>query len=1223
MILRVFDKIAKNTKHLIEIFVNYDCDVESKDILEKMIDTLSKIAQGKFSRTEHSNMLTEKEEHSLKLYALKILASVVNRLNQFLTEEQKDNRESNRQQNSGGFKNEADEDEEQSPHYLQQMNDTVMSIDPKKDNYEKNRQLKSNLNKAATKFNLKPKKGVEYLLEFNNAKDADYDTKLEMIVNFLRTTPSLDKTAIGDYLGEDIQLNKDVLYKLIESMDFTNKPFVAALKLLLAGFRLPGEGQKVDRIMEKFGEKYAKDNPNTFGSSECIYVLSYATMMLQTSIHNPSARNLAMSLDDYMKMTKGINNGQDLDPAFLEEIYRTIEVDPISLVEDDEARIRQEGSSASSYKRKQEIFIKEGQGLAKRGHELMKEKKKTTQFILVNDSEAIGPLFESCWSAMFAVFSVLLEEHDDPKIIALCIDGFLNSIKICGFYCMNTERDAFVGSLANFTGIYKVTDNDNLLKRELTDKNIKCTQAILHLAMYEGAYLADSWINILKVMSMINYYHTIGSGSRDYSELFLESERSSSRTDPETEAVKLQNAAHILSAIDENEIEKIFSNSASLGPIAIVDLIRCMCIVSNEELNKKEGPRIFLLQKLVEVADLNMHRPRIEFSHMWKEMKDHISAVGSHPNERVAEYAIDSLRQLAKKFLEKEELNNYHFQKDFLEPFNIIMLSNMPVRMNIIHFIMSCMCLFARQKTSNLRSGWEIIIEILKFGGENHSYDLSKEAIDTLSIILNEKNFQYVEEYFDKIVNCLVRFARNNFEDHALIALDLIEKVAGYLGDNKGLIDRIIEKRSIKISSKRDKELFKKDLWKSIFYDLSNKSFDEKNKVTDKCHQVLFDLMARYNSKLSSTLWEMIFKELLKAIFDDLQIKIENKSIDSNKKMVYIKNAKLVIADIISLIHSMEQDKFVLSVNTFLAIVKNFSLTYQNSQISIEMLTGLRDLTQHCGDRFDQPLWKSFIGVICELFDNREDKSLLEDDQGISEEESKYGSSSKLTDLYSTQASRLLQLINNTDDIAKMFHELENEDISKLLKNLEYAYDVVHKFNMNIPRRLELFEKIDLRASNDKVPILLKHEIKSLEVYFIFLDGLYNEPKSNMTKEEITAKIINFSVKVLKDFANNYDQMLHLAGKYANSPNKNEKYGAVDLVEVIEEMKRILVSISLVVSKSVLRTLLHMQKADLKDHAKTLTPLLIDCTVCDQLEFNLRLKEVLKKLFKMLIDETD
>lgn len=279
--------------------------------------------------------------------------------------------------------------------------------------------LKNNIYKAASKFNLKPKKGIEYLLEFNNAKDADYDTKLEMIANFLKTTPALDKTAIGDYLGEDIQINKDVLKKLIETMDFTDKKFVPSLKMMLSGFRLPGEGQKVDRIMEMFGDKYVKDNPETVGTSECIYLLAYATMMLQTSIHNPSARNNYMTLADFKKMTKGINNGGDLSDEFLDEVYETIEKDPITLVEDDEARIKNEGSSATSYKRKQEIFVKEGQGLAKRGYELMKEKRKTTHFILVNNSQAIGPLFESCWSAMFAVFSVLLEEHDDPKIIAL------------------------------------------------------------------------------------------------------------------------------------------------------------------------------------------------------------------------------------------------------------------------------------------------------------------------------------------------------------------------------------------------------------------------------------------------------------------------------------------------------------------------------------------------------------------------------------------------------------------------------------------------------------------------------------------------------------------------------------------------------------------------------------------------------------------------------------
>lgn len=36
-------------------------------------------------------------------------------------------------------------------------------------------------------------------------------------------------------------------------------------------------------------------------------------------------------------------------------------------------------------------------------------------------------------------------------------------------------------------------------------------------------------------------------------------------------------------------------------------------------------------------------------------------------------YAVDSLRQLAMKFLERDELANYTFQNDFLRPFVVVM----------------------------------------------------------------------------------------------------------------------------------------------------------------------------------------------------------------------------------------------------------------------------------------------------------------------------------------------------------------------------------------------------------------------------------------------------------------------------------------------------------------------------------------------------------------------
>lgn len=62
------------------------------------------------------------------------------------------------------------------------------------------------------------------------------------IFHFLSSTATLDKTRIGEYLGDDNAFNKEVLYYYIDSFDFAKVAFVEALKRLLSGFRLPGEG---------------------------------------------------------------------------------------------------------------------------------------------------------------------------------------------------------------------------------------------------------------------------------------------------------------------------------------------------------------------------------------------------------------------------------------------------------------------------------------------------------------------------------------------------------------------------------------------------------------------------------------------------------------------------------------------------------------------------------------------------------------------------------------------------------------------------------------------------------------------------------------------------------------------------------------------------------------------------------------------------------------------
>jgi brefeldin A-inhibited guanine nucleotide-exchange protein len=52
-----------------------------------------------------------------------------------------------------------------------------------------------------------------------------------------------------------------VMYVYVDQMDFGNRDMVSALRYFLEGFRLPGEAQKIDRLMEKFASRYCECNP--------------------------------------------------------------------------------------------------------------------------------------------------------------------------------------------------------------------------------------------------------------------------------------------------------------------------------------------------------------------------------------------------------------------------------------------------------------------------------------------------------------------------------------------------------------------------------------------------------------------------------------------------------------------------------------------------------------------------------------------------------------------------------------------------------------------------------------------------------------------------------------------------------------------------------------------------------------------------------------------------
>ncbi|XP_063692050.1 cytohesin-2-like [Bolinopsis microptera] len=179
------------------------------------------------------------------------------------------------------------------------------------------------------RFNVDPKKGIELLIAAGLLNDTPED-----IASFLYKGERLHKTKIGEYLGEHKELNLMVLTKFVELFEFEKMDIVTALRNFLGKFRLPGEAQKIDRMMEEFATVYCKATGSVYSKSDTCYVLAFSIIMLNTSLHNPSVKD-KLSADQFVKMNNGINDGGDLPAQLLIDAYHSIKNTPFEIPEDD------------------------------------------------------------------------------------------------------------------------------------------------------------------------------------------------------------------------------------------------------------------------------------------------------------------------------------------------------------------------------------------------------------------------------------------------------------------------------------------------------------------------------------------------------------------------------------------------------------------------------------------------------------------------------------------------------------------------------------------------------------------------------------------------------------------------------------------------------------------------------------------------------------------------
>ena len=104
-----------------------------------------------------------------------------------------------------------------------------------------------------------------------------------------------------------------VLEQFIRLHDFSNINLVSALRVFLMSFRLPGEVQKIDRMMEKFAQAYCAQIPATRYTE------------FNNTLHNRAVkRSYKQTVEHFMNLNRGINGGDDLPCDMVMEMYESI-----------------------------------------------------------------------------------------------------------------------------------------------------------------------------------------------------------------------------------------------------------------------------------------------------------------------------------------------------------------------------------------------------------------------------------------------------------------------------------------------------------------------------------------------------------------------------------------------------------------------------------------------------------------------------------------------------------------------------------------------------------------------------------------------------------------------------------------------------------------------------------------------------------------------------------
>lgn len=310
------------------------------------------------------------------------------------------------------------------------------------------------------------KRMTEFAEKFNQKSSVFIGSSYsaEELAKLVFVSPNISKTSLGEFLGRREDFCKETLKHFIALFDFSQLNIDQSIRLFLSAFRIIGEGQVVDRLMDEFSQAFYNSHPNSnFYDAASVHVLSVGWLMLHTSLHNENVTNKE-TLPGFISLLKGANNHEDFDSQFLTSLFNSVKRSPIVLEDNVQCE------SLSYW----ELLLQKQRVLGMKMQKVDLEEQPAT----------VVRLFRELWQQAASIFTIIFEHTTEGS--SLVLNTFSQCAAIAYHYQLHDVLDNLVVNLCRFTHV----SSKNRLCEEQAAESLRTLSSVV----YEfGAQIQEGW----------------------------------------------------------------------------------------------------------------------------------------------------------------------------------------------------------------------------------------------------------------------------------------------------------------------------------------------------------------------------------------------------------------------------------------------------------------------------------------------------------------------------------------------------------------------------------------------------------------------------------------------------------------------------------------------------------------------------------------------------------